>query len=532
MNAILAILREDWSANPSGLPRQAKLFVLGIMALGLFMALFDIQIVAASLKDVQAGLAAGPDEVSWVQTAYLMAELVMVPLSAYLAQAMSTRWLFVSSATLFTVSSLLCGLSWSIGSIIAFRALQGFTGGAMVPLVYSVGFMMFTGKDRALVPAVLGAVGVFGPTLGPSVGGFITDTIGWRWLFFVNIVPGFGMAAISAMVLRVDRANPTMFGRIDWSHFVAMAVFLAGLEYVLEEGPRHDWFGDTGIAIAGWASLVGFALFVERCFFSANPLVSLSPLRRPTFVIASLFNFIIGIGMYTSIYLVPLYLARVRGYDAMQIGSTVFVVGIAQMTSLALSTWLSQRIDVRWMCAAGLGLFAGSLWSTSILSSDWGFWEFATPNLLRGLAMMLCIAPSVTLALSGFAPTELRYASGLFNLLRNLGGAVGIALANTMLQDHSRIAQLRFGEALAQGGGAAQEWVRRTAGALHAATPDPAHAMLMARGLFGRLAGQEALTLAFNDVFRVMAWLFVAALILVPFCRLPANGAPAPTDSH
>jgi DHA2 family multidrug resistance protein len=209
------------------------------------------------------------------------------------------------------------------------------------------------------VPAVLGAVGVFGPTLGPTVGGFITDFFGWRWLFFVNVLPGFGMAILSAYILRIDHANTKLFARIDWLHFAAMATFLAGLEYVLEEGPRHDWFGDQTIALAGWAALVAFIVFLERCRWSPNPLVSLSPLRRPTFVIASIFNFIIGIGMYTSIYLVPLYLARVRGYDALQIGSTVFVVGIAQMGSLAISTYLSQRIDVRYMCAAGLAPASG-----------------------------------------------------------------------------------------------------------------------------------------------------------------------------
>ncbi len=522
---------QDWSADPAAMPTRRKFLIFGVMAFGQFMALFDIQIVSASLNEVQAGLAAGPDEVSWVQTAYLMAELVMIPLSAYLAQAMSTRWLFAFSAGMFTLSSLLCGLSWSIGSMIAFRAIQGFTGGAMVPLVFAVGFTIFSGKQRALIPAILGTVSVLAPTLGPSAGGLITDLLDWRWLFFVNILPGVTVTILSIMLLRVDRPSPSMFGRIDWSHFVAMATFLAGLEYVLEEGPRKDWFGDPGIAVAGWTALVAFVLFLERSFFSANPIVKLTPFRKPTFVFACIFNLVIGFGMYSSIYLVPVYLARVRGYDSLQIGETVFVVGIAQILSVVVASRLSQRVDMRWMITVGLSLFSCSLWLTSDMTSQWGFWELALPQAVRGFAMMLCIVPSVTMALAGFAPAELRYASGLFNLMRNLGGAIGIAVVNTLLQDHTRIAAARLSEAMGRNGGTATTFVASVADRMRGIAPDPARALLLARGLFARVVGREALTVAFDDVFRLMAWMFVIALVMVPFCRPATNAAPPPPDA-
>jgi DHA2 family multidrug resistance protein len=524
-------LSQDWASDPAAMPTSRKYLIFGVMAFGQFMALFDIQIVSASLNDVQAGLAAGPDEVSWVQTAYLMAELVMIPLSGYLAGAMSTRWLFVCSAGLFTISSLLCGLSWNIESMIAFRALQGFTGGAMVPLVFATGFTLFTGKQRALIPAILGTVSVLAPTLGPSAGGAITNMLDWRWLFFINIVPGVIVTLLSSRILRVDRANPAMFARIDWSHFVAMASFLGGLEYVLEEGPRKDWFGDSGIAIAGWCALIGFVLFLERSFYSANPLVRLQPFRRPTFAFACIFNLVLGVGMYSSIYLVPVYLARVRGYDSLQIGTTVFVVGVTQLVGVIISSYLSQRIDMRWMITAGLSLFAFSLWLSSAMTSQWGFWELFVPQMVRGLAMMFCIVPSVTMALAGFQPAELKYASGLFNLMRNLGGAIGIAAVNTLLQDHARIASLRLGEALSHQPGQANDLIAGVAARMAQIAPDPAQAQLLAQGLFARIAAREALTLSFNDVFRLLAWLFIAALVLVPFCRPPANAAPPPPDA-
>src|SRR6266481_5337611 len=191
-----------------------KLAIFAIMAFGQFMALLDTQIVAASLNSIQAGLSAGPDEIAWVQTAYLMAEIVMIPLAAFLSQAISTRWLFTLSAVLFTLSSLLCGMAWSIESMTIFRAVQGFVGGAMVPTVFATGFALFTGKRRAMIPAVLGMVSTLAPTLGPTVGGWITDTMSWRWLFFINVFPGAAIAILVPLVGKVDEANPSMLKRI------------------------------------------------------------------------------------------------------------------------------------------------------------------------------------------------------------------------------------------------------------------------------------------------------------------------------
>ena len=246
------------SAPPAPvLTRQRKFVIFGVMAFGQFLALLDIQIVAASLSDIQAGLSAGPDEISWVQTAYLMAELVMIPFSAFLAGALSTRWLFALSAGLFTLASIACGLAWNIESMIAFRAIQGFVGGAMIPTVFATGFTIFEPKERALIPAILGMVSVLAPTIGPTVGGVITEAIGWRWIFFINIVPGIAVTAATLMLVRIDTPDIRQLKRIDWLHLAAMATALACLQYVLEEGPRQDWFSDHAIQLASWCSLVG-----------------------------------------------------------------------------------------------------------------------------------------------------------------------------------------------------------------------------------------------------------------------------------
>jgi len=520
--------------DPTALPLQRKFLIFGVMAFGQFMALLDIQIVAASLNDVQAGLSAGPEEISWVQTAYLMAELVMIPFSAFLGQAMSTRWLFAMSAGLFTVSSVLCGFAWNIESMIAFRVLQGFTGGAMVPSVFVVGMTIFSGKQRALIPAILGMVSVLAPTLGPTVGGLITESIDWRWIFFINVVPGIVVTALAIVVIRVDRPNLAMFRRIDWIQLGAMALFLTGLQYVLEEGPRYDWFDDARIQTGAWLSCVGFALFLERSFFSVSPIVRLSPFRKPAFAFACVFNLVIGFGIYASTYLIPVFLGRVRGYSSLDIGLTVWIVGIAQIASTLIAARLSEAVDRRVVIPIGLSLFAFSLWLTSHMTSQWGFAELFWPQAVRGFAVMLCIVPSVGMALSEFQGPELRQASGLFNLMRNLGGAVGIAVVNTWLQDNARVQAQRFNEVLGQGAGMARDTVAALARQFAVETPDPAHALLLAEGVLNRIVSQQALTIAFDDVFRLMCWMFVAALLMVPFARASAGGGAKATvaDAH
>ena len=499
-----------------GLSQGRKLAIFAVMAFGQFMALLDTQVVAASLNSIQAGLSAGPDEIAWVQTAYLMAEIVMIPLAAFLSQALSTRWLFTLSAVLFTVSSLMCGMAWSIGSMTVFRAIQGFVGGAMIPTVFATGFMLFSGRRRAMVPAVLGMVSTLAPTLGPSLGGWITDVSSWRWLFFINIVPGAAIAVILPLIGKVDEPNLKMLRRIDWLHVISLALFLGALQYVLEEGPRHQWLEDPTVATAAWVSLVGAVVFFERSFFSKMPILKLSPFRRPTFALACVLSVVIGVGLYSSIYLTPVFLGRVRGYSSMDIGTTVFVTGIFMTMGAPLAARLTTVLDQRIVIAVGFSLFALSCWLMARITPNWGFWELFPPQALRGFAILLCIVPSVGMALNGVPPEELRYASGLFNLMRNLGGAVGIASATTWLQDNTRINAERLGEALAH---ANKTGLAHAAARISALSVDAAHARMMLEGELAQLVAGQALTQAFRDVFLILAAIFVMGLLAVPFAR-------------
>jgi MFS transporter, DHA2 family, multidrug resistance protein len=514
----------------AGYTLKRKMLIFGIMAFGQFMALLDTQIVASSLNSIQAGLSAGPDEIAWVQTSYLMAEIVMIPLAAYLSQALSTRWLFTASAVLFTLASLLCGMAWSIQSMTVFRAIQGFVGGAMVPTVFATGFAMFQGKQRAMVPAILGLVSTLAPTLGPTVGGWITDTTSWHWLFFINIVPGAFIAIALPLLGKVDEPNLSMLKRIDWLHVISLAVFLGSLQYVLEEGPRHQWLEDSGVATVAWISFVGAVVFFERSFYSVMPVLKLTPFKRPTFAMACALNVVIGIGLYGATYMVPIFLGRVRGYSSFEIGTTIFVTGIFMSSGAPLAARLSTLIDPRIVITAGFGLFAFSCWLMSGITPEWGFWQLFWPQAIRGFAMLLCIVPSVTMALNGVPPDQLRYASGLFNLMRNLGGAIGIAIASTLLQDYGRVHAERFGEAMAH---ANTSLLAGVISRMAAHGVDAAHASLVLSGELAGFVTQQSLAQAFQDVFFLLACLFAGALAIVPFARPePLDGAAPPVEGH
>ncbi len=513
------------AATGAGLSERRKLAIFGIMAFGQFMALLDIQIVAASLNSIQAGLSAGPDEIAWVQTAYLMAEIVMIPLAAYLSQALSTRWLFTASAVLFTLASVLCGMAWSIGSMTLFRAIQGFVGGAMVPTVFATGFALFSGKKRAMVPAILGVVSTLAPTLGPTIGGWITDAASWHWLFFINILPGAFIAIALPILGKVDEPNLSMLKRIDWLHVASLALFLGCLQYVLEEGPRYQWLEDETIATAAWISFVSFIVFLERSFYSLMPVVKLSPFRRPTFALACVLNVVIGFGLYGSVYLTPLFLGRVRGFSSFEIGTTVFVSGIFMSLGAPLAARLTTVLDQRIVIAVGFAVFALSCYMFSDVTSNWGFWELFVPQALRGFAILLCIVPAVGMALNGVPPDELRFASGLFNLMRNLGGAIGIAVVTTWLQDATRAQVERFGEVLGGNSHAIDALLAR----IGQVTSDAAHAQRIMAGEMVQFVTREALTIAFRDV--LMAAMFVVALLIVPFCKtVVLSDEPVPSE--
>jgi DHA2 family multidrug resistance protein len=513
-------------AAPLSLSGRARLLLFAVLSLGQLIALLDTQIVAGALGPIQAGLSAAPEEISWVQTAYLMAEIVMIPLAAYLAQALSTRWLFTASAALFTLASLMCGFAWDINAMIVFRTIQGFVGGAMIPTVFAMTYVLFEGKQRATMAAVLGMLSTLAPTLGPTVGGWITDIADWRWLFFVNVAPGLLIVVALPLIGKFDEARPELLRRIDWLHVASIAVGLGGLQYVLEEGPRHEWLADRTIATAALLSAVGAAVFVERSFCSPAPVVRLAHFLRPPFARACVLNLTLGFGMYATTFLTSVFLGQVRDFTSLQIGGVVLVSGVCMAVGAPIAVRLSAIIDGRFVIATGFGLFATFLWLYSQITVEWGAAELFIPQALRGLGTLMCIVPVTYMALNGVPRDQLHNASGLFNLMRNLGGALGISIVNTWLIDFSRWHAVRLGEGLAAGGKAAAA-IGDLALRAASATPDPLQALRLAETQLSRLVQRSAATEAFADTFQLMAWGFVVVLAIIPFCRIPPDDAPA-----
>ena len=500
-------------------PKPAPLLPFVVMCAGMFIALLDIQIVASSLQDIGGGLSAAQDEISWVQTAYLIAEIVMIPLSGWLTRVFSTRWLFTISAAGFTASSMLCGLAWNIQSMILFRALQGLLGASMIPTVFTSSFHFFQGPRRVYSAAVIGTIASIAPTLGPVIGGWITDTLNWHWLFYINLVPGLAITALVPLLVKIDKPDLGLLRGADYPGIVLMAIGLGTLEYVLEEGARWNWFDDSTIRTAAWIAAIACILFVVRSLTYRNPVVDLRALGSRNFALGCLLSFVTGVGMFTTIYLTPLFLGYVRGFSAWQTGVAIFSTGAASLIGVPIYIALARKFDGRWLMMFGLACFGFAMWSYSFITHDWGAAEFLVPQLLRGFPQVFAVAPSVTLGLGSLPPERLKYASGLFNMMRNLGGAVGIAVSAAIINDRTNLHFQTIATHLTPANGAMERFVHGMALRYGALPASPGAGEQAALKQLWHLAYREASTLAFADAFRAIMLAFIVATLLVPLMR-------------
>jgi MFS transporter, DHA2 family, multidrug resistance protein len=494
------------------------------MVFGMFMAILDIQIVSASLSEIQAGLSASADEISWVQTAYLIAEVVMIPLSGFLARLVSTRVLFAVSAAGFTAASALCATATNIDQMIVYRALQGFIGGGMVPSVFVAAYTIFPPSRRAIVSPMIGLVATLAPTIGPTVGGYVSHTLSWHWLFLINVVPGVLVATAAWTLIDFDKPERGLIKRFDWLGLAGMAAFLGSLEYVLEEGPRNDWLQDNSVFLFSIVLCVGAVAFFWRVFRAEEPIVDLRAFANINFAFGSLFSFVMGIGLYGLTYLYPLLLGRIMGYDSLMIGQALFVSGLAMFLTAPVAGALSRKMDPRLMIMLGFLGFAAGTWRMTYLTADWDFYELLVPQILRGVSLMMCMVPINNLALGTLPPHKLKNASGLFNLTRNLGGAVGLAVINTVLTDRNAFHYARLSEHINWGNPQAQEQLdnmaRNFAG--HGLDAGPASLARMSA-----LVRENAWTMSFMDAFTMLTILFASLAIFALMMRKPPASAGA-----
>ena len=504
-----------------------------VMCFGMFMALLDIQIVASSLQQIGGGLSAAQDQISWLQTAYLIAEITMIPLSGWLTRVFSTRWLFTASAAGFTLTSLLCGLAWSIPSMIVFRALQGLLGASMIPTVFTSSFHYFEGSRRVYSAAVIGTIASVAPTLGPVIGGWITDTFNWHWLFYINLIPGAAVTVLIPFLVKIDKPDLSLLKGADYLGIILLAIGLGSLQYVLEEGARWNWFDDVTIKTFAWVAGVAGLLFVVRSLTFAHPVVDLRAFGNRNFLLGCILSFFTGVSIFATIYLTPLFLGYVRGYSAWQTGFAIASTGVASLLGVPVYVLLARKFDLRWLLMFGMACFGLSMWSFTFITHDWGATELLVPQVLRGIPQAFVIAPAVNLGLGSLPPERLKYASGLFNMMRNLGGAIGIAVCGTMLNDRTNLHFLRMAEHLNATNFPMQEMLNTMSAKFTAANGgDAVHGHIAALKELWSTTYREAQVQSIADAFLVIAAGCAIATLMVPLLRKVAAPVKPTAAAH
>jgi len=490
-----------------------------MMCIGMFMAILDIQIVATSLPAMQVALGIPPDQMSWVQTSYLIAEVIAIALTGFLTRLLGMRRLFVVATVIFTIASLGCALSNSFGPLIAWRVVQGFAGGTLIPLVFSAVFILFPPQRQAMATTLAGVLAVLAPTVGPVVGGWITETYSWHWLFLINIVPGIVSATVAGLLLPKVAMRLQEARALDLASLTLMAIALTTLEIALKEAPQRGWTSGL-VASLLFLSLASMSGFIKRTLGASHPLVNLSTFANRNFTIGCILSFVLGIGLFGSVYLMPVFLAFVRGLNALEIGTIMLVTGVAQLAIAPIAVVLERRFDARLLTAMGFALFATGLAMSAVQTPKTDYDEMFWPQVVRGVAIMFCLLPPTRLALGALSLDRIPDASGMFNLMRNLGGAIGLALIDTVIYGRSGLHAVDITKSLMAGDVAAARFVGIPLDMFTAQQGRPLD--VMGQTWLVPLIEKAALTLAINDAWMMIAVLTALVLLSLPFARKAA----------
>ncbi len=497
--------------------------------LGAFMAVLDIQITNSSLKDIQAALGATLEEGSWISTSYLVAEIVVIPLTGWLSQVFSIRRYLLVNATLFVFFSLCCAWAWNLPSMIVFRALQGFTGGVLIPMAFAFLLTALPPKKQPIGLALFAITATFAPSIGPTFGGWLTENFSWHYVFYINTVPG--LMLISAVWYAID-ARPMKLELLkdgDWFGILAMAIGLGSLQVVLEEGNRKDWFGSGLIVRLTAIAVISLAIFFWIELTRNKPFINLRLMRDRNFGLASIINVALGLGLYGSVYIMPLYLSQIQGYNAMQIGEVLMWVGFPQLLIIPFVPKIMQKVDVRLLIGIGCSLFAVSCFMNSNMTAQTGYDQLRWSQLVRAAGQPLIMVPLSSVATAGLPVSQAGSASGLFNMMRNLGGSIGIAIIATLLTQRQQFHSNRIGEAVSTYSPETQQRIQDLTQYFMGKGADMATAQQQAIAQIGNLVRREAYVMAFNDCFYFIGCALLLSGLTVIFLKKvkPGSGAAA-----
>ncbi|WP_263146291.1 MDR family MFS transporter [Pseudomonas alcaligenes] len=484
--------------------------------LGAFMAVLDIQITNSSLKDIQGALSATLEEGSWISTSYLVAEIIMIPLTAWLVQLLSARRLALWVSLGFLAASLLCSFAWSLESMILFRALQGFTGGALIPLAFTLTLIKLPDHHRAKGMALFAITATFAPSIGPALGGWLTENFGWEYIFYINVPPGLVM--IAGLLYGLEKKPPhwELLKTTDYAGILTLGVGLGCLQVFLEEGHRKDWLESDLIVGLGSTALVSLILFVILQLSRPHPLINLGVLRERNFGLSSIASVGMGIGLYGSIYLLPLYLAQIQNYNAMQIGEVIMWMGIPQLFLIPLVPKLMKFVAPKLLCAFGFFLFGLSSFASGVLNLDFAGPQFSHIQVIRAIGQPMVMVTISLIATAYIRPQDAGSASSLFNILRNLGGAIGIALLATLLDARAKTYFDYLREAVVPTNAEATERLTQLTARLGSEQA--------ALGKLSEIVHQQAAIMAYNDAFHFVGLALAISMLAVLLTRSLPSG--------
>ncbi len=491
-----------------------------MMALGMFMAILDIQVVATSLPAIQSALDIDKALMSWIQTAYLIAEIIAIPLTGFLTRLFGMRWLFIVSITIFTIASAGCAASTGFESLIFWRVVQGFSGGSLIPAVFSAVFLLFPEKQQGLATTIAGVLAVLAPTIGPVVGGWVTETWSWHMLFLINILPGILAAVVAWQFLPRSPIDASELRKLDIAGLVMLALALATLEIGLKEAPDRGWLSGAVVALLA-LSVASAAGFVTRSLKGSHPIADLTLFRERNFLVGCIMSFALGVGLFGSVYLMPVFLAFVRDHGALEIGRIMLVTGATQLLVAPIAVQLDKRMDPRLLSALGFLVFGIGLGLSAFQTPATDYDDMFWPQVVRGAAIMFCLLPPTRLALGMLDDARVPDASGLFNLMRNLGGAIGIALIDTVLYGRAPllgdrlVEQMKAGSVDAAGfvGIALDDFAALSQGSMD----------IDALGELQDKVEKAALAMAVNEAWAMLAAITLAAVLALAAARRQAR---------
>src|SRR5690242_4171960 len=511
------------SAAPAAPAVSAKTWIAVIGAtLGAFMAVLNIQIVNASLADIQGAIGAGIDDGGWISTSYLVAEIVVIPLSGWLAQVFSIRIYLLTNAFLFLVLSAACAFAQDLPQMIALRAVQGFTGGVLIPMAFTLVITLLPKAKQPIGLALFAMTATFAPAIGPTIGGYLTENFGWEYIFYVNVVPGAVMIGMLYVSLEATPMKLSLLREGDWPGIVTMAIGLSALQTVLEEGNKDDRFGSPFIVRFAIIAAIALPMFTLIELTAKKPLLNLRLLVRRNFGFGILANFLLGIALYGSVFILPVYLSRIQGYNAEQIGMVLAWTGFPQLLLIPLVPRLMKRFDPRVIIGIGFALFAASNFMNIYMTNDYATDQLFWPNIVRALGQALVMAPLSAVATSGIEPENAGSASGLFNMTRNLGGAVGIALLQTLLTKREQYHSNVLMQSVSLFEHATRMRIEQlTQYFVNHGVVDHAAATHRAVVAIGKIVQKQAFILAFSDTFYLLGAALIVALIAALLLKKP-----------